>query len=201
MNKKLVDLLNKKDFRHISNYDEVIFIEESIDNVDFSKNENINYCDGVNYVNPGREINDDIARIYGVRKSGCPYNLEDFYSEVVCKISSDEELIKIIDETFKDKPVKVDYFWYHHMMNKEDRETITKALDELDYDTFIKYYKKYNSYGILNGIFSEEFNCFCPIVYLPDVASYIDENGEIQFLNILSKHNFYKITFSECECG
>ena len=49
------------------------------------------------------------------------------------------------------------------MMDDKDRKRIQKALDEHDFDTFIKYYKKYNSKGIQEGfIKKDEFNAFPP---------------------------------------
>ena len=87
------------------------------------------------------------------------------------------------------------------MMNNEDRKAIQKALDEHDFDTFVKYYKIYNSKGIKEGfIEKDEFNAFFPITYLPDTAVYFVDNVAY-YLNILTIDNFNRIIYSESECG
>lgn len=96
---------------------------------------------------------------------------------------------------------EVNYYWHHHMMSEKDRKTIQQALDNHDFITFIKYYKIYNSKGIQQGRFYKDINCFCPVVYLPDEASYKNEKGDLEFIDILDRDNFNKITFSESECG
>jgi hypothetical protein len=97
---------------------------------------------------------------------------------------------------------KVVYNWYHHMMPDKDRNKIYTYLDNNDYDNFIKMYKKYNSYGILNGIFLEELDTFCPIVYFPDHANVIDDAGNIiGIVDILNKTYFMTIDEWDCECG
>jgi hypothetical protein len=86
-------------------------------------------------------------------------------------------------------------------MSDTDRKKMYQILDNNNYDAFIKMYKKYNSKGIIDGIFLEEFNRFCPIVYFPSYAL-VEENGcIIDEIDILIKNNFEKITLWDCECG
>lgn len=93
------------------------------------------------------------------------------------------------------------YNWYHHMMPIEEQKEIEKSIKNKDFETFINFYKKYNSRGLLNGKIWEEFDSFCPVIYLPDTA-YVYENGKVkEEIDILERGNFNKITFSENECG
>ena len=40
------------------------------------------------------------------------------------------------------------------------------------------------------------------MIYLPDTISVYDSETEtIEYISILDKENFEKITYSECECG
>lgn len=99
---------------------------------------------------------------------------------------------------------EVNYYWYYHGLPFEDQEKISQAIQEKDFETFIFFYKKYNSQGILNGkiIEMDDVTFFCPIVYLPDRASYFNEvTQEIEYLYILQKENFEKITYNEREHG
>ena len=91
------------------------------------------------------------------------------------------------------------------MMPQECRERISKSIREHNFYDFINSYRFFNAHGIQEGIFYQETTSdpvsFCPIIYLPDTASYEDENGKIQYINILSEDTFNMITFEECECG
>ena len=93
------------------------------------------------------------------------------------------------------------YYWFHHMMPENERKYIEKIIDKKDYNAFINLYKEYTIKGINQGGFYEEFNCWCPIVYLPNsIAVY--ENGEwVKDVSALDKSEFEKIVYSECECG
>ena len=98
--------------------------------------------------------------------------------------------------------MKYVYYWYHHMIDSEEREEIQKTLNNKDFNAFIKCYKKYNSRGLFEGKFYEEFNSFIPLIYLPDTITVFDDKDKIlDCISILDKSNFEKITFSECECG
>jgi hypothetical protein len=55
-----------------------------------------------------------------------------------------------------------------------------------------------NSKGILEGYIDSEFNCFIPLIYLPD-SIYVPEQND--YISVLDRNNFNKITFSESECG
>jgi hypothetical protein len=97
---------------------------------------------------------------------------------------------------------KVYYYWYHHMMSNKDRNQVELAIKNKDFDTFINYYKAYNSLGLAQGRIIEEFNSFCPIVFFPSEAQVEDDNGNIlATIDILNKDNFMKIDESESECG
>ena len=93
------------------------------------------------------------------------------------------------------------YYWYHHMMPKKEREKIESALFNKDYFSFIELYKKYSIQAIKYGNYIEELEVWCPMVYLPDGISVWDDDTYIETISILDKNNFEKITFSECECG
>ena len=98
--------------------------------------------------------------------------------------------------------MNVDYHWYHHAMPNKDRENIQRCIDTLNYFDFLEYYKKYNAKGLQEAKYNEEFECLCPIVYLPKYAIEWDPALKIyKNINILERENFMKITFSECECG
>lgn len=99
---------------------------------------------------------------------------------------------------------EVNYYWYYHGLSFKEQEKISKAIQEKDFETFISFYKKYNSQGILNGKIIEMDGevFFCPITYLPNTASYFNEEiQDIEYLDILIKENFEKITHNEREHG
>ena len=95
------------------------------------------------------------------------------------------------------------YYWYHHMMPNDEREKIRTALDNKDYFTFIELYKKYSIKAIQCGEYWEEFECWCPMTFLPSQISVIENEDyeNITYVSILDKENFNKITYHECECG
>lgn len=95
------------------------------------------------------------------------------------------------------------YYWYHHMMPDKEREEISQTLKDKDYFRFIELYKKYTILAIKYGQYLEEFKSWIPMTYLPDQISVWDEDAEefIEFISILDRENFMKITYSECECG
>jgi len=99
---------------------------------------------------------------------------------------------------------EINYYWYHHMMPNKETEKISKSIKEHDFNKFIEFYKKWNSYGIANGkiINIDGDILFCPIIYLPSEASFLNETtNKIEYIDILNKDNFNKITYEECECG
>lgn len=101
---------------------------------------------------------------------------------------------------------EIKYFWYHHGMHKKDRESIQKVIENKDFYSFIFYYKIYNALGIEHGEIEYDednhgFDVFTPIIYLPDEASIWEGNIIKGRINILSRENFNKITFSESEHG
>ena len=94
------------------------------------------------------------------------------------------------------------YYWYHHMMPTEERKKISKTIQEKDYEGFIELYKEYSILAIKYGYYSEEFETWFPMIFLPDTITYWPEGAEKpEFLSILEKENFMKITYEECECG
>lgn len=99
---------------------------------------------------------------------------------------------------------EINYYWYYHMMPDDERNKISKSIKEHDFNKFIEFYRKWNSYGIIKGkiINMDGDIFFCPLVYLPDQASFLnEETDKIEYINILDKNNFDKITYEECECG
>lgn len=93
------------------------------------------------------------------------------------------------------------YYWYHHMMPIEERKKIEQALDNKNYFDFINLYKKYTIESIKLGKYYEEFQAWCPMVYLPDYISVWENNELIDHISILDKKNFDAITAHENECG
>lgn len=93
------------------------------------------------------------------------------------------------------------YYWYHHMMPDNERKEIEKALNEKDYFKFIDLYKKYSIEAIKYGQYIEEFQSWCPMIFLPDQISIWNGDNHEGYLSILDKENFEKITHHECECG
>lgn len=194
----LLNLLNTKDIRCIGNSEEVIFVDNY---EDYINKDNKNYCDGINLVINSEQVIDDISQLYCILKCGCYYNLSDYYSEKEF-YNNQETFFNKAKEEMAPRPVELTYYWYHHMMPSKDRKAIQKAIDSHDFETFISFYKKYNSQGIKDGyIEKNEFNSFIPIIYLPDQASFISNNNEVLFLNILEIDNFNRISYSESECG
>ena len=94
------------------------------------------------------------------------------------------------------------YYWYHHMMSEEERNKITKTITNKDYFTFIELYKEYSIKAIEYGEYYEEFSAWCPMTFLPDTISVYDSQTDTyDFVSVLDKENFEKISYSECECG
>lgn len=93
------------------------------------------------------------------------------------------------------------YYWNHHMIPEKERFKIKEAVDKKDYFSFINLYKKYSIKAIELGQYYEEFQSWIPMTFLPDKISVYDNDNFVEFLSILDKENFEKITFQECECG
>ena len=72
----------------------------------------------------------------------------------------------------------------------------------LDYFKFIELYKEYSIKAIQYGKYYEEFGTWFPMIFLPDIITVYDSDKEtFEYVSILDKENFEKITYSECECG
>lgn len=93
------------------------------------------------------------------------------------------------------------YYWYHHMMPKDERKNIEKVLDEKDYFEFLNLYKKYTIQAIKLGEYSEELQSWIPMIFLPNYISCWDGEDYLYDLPVLDKNNFEKITDYDCECG
>ena len=91
------------------------------------------------------------------------------------------------------------YYWYHHGIPYEEVEKIQECIDNHDFNTFIKFYKKYSIKAIECG----KFNEWIPMIFLPnDIAVFNKNNDEIiEYIDVLNKDNFNKITYSEYENG
>ena len=105
---------------------------------------------------------------------------------------------------------EVNYYWYHHMIPTSERKIISDTINNHDFEKFIELYKKYTIRAINNGqmiyIDNDKNNnsniIFCPMTFLPNEASiYNKETNTIEYIDILNKNNFMKITYEECECG
>lgn len=85
------------------------------------------------------------------------------------------------------------YYWYHHMMDEENRKAIQRCIDNKDFEGFMMWRRCLSEY---------EKNFPFDMVFLPPTAlAYEDEDSEPELIYILEKENFMKITFSESECG
>ena len=95
------------------------------------------------------------------------------------------------------------YYWYHHMMPQEEQKIIFEAIQNKDYNKFIELYKKYSILAIKCGKYYAEFESWIPMTYLPDSISVWDDDKVdfIEYISVLDKNNFMKITYTECECG
>ena len=94
------------------------------------------------------------------------------------------------------------YYWYHHMLPVEDQNKISKVIQSKDYFAFIKLYKEYSIKALQYGKYYEEFGCWMPMTFLPDsISVYDSETNNFEYVSVLKKENFEKITYSECECG
>ena len=69
------------------------------------------------------------------------------------------------------------YFWYHHMyISPAEQARINRAIREHDYDAFMQFYEWYQLNPLNN----------------PDGWVFFPE---------ISREDFEKITYCECECG
>lgn len=93
------------------------------------------------------------------------------------------------------------YYWYHHGMSQNDRQRIHEAIESHNFEVFISFYKKYTIQGIKNGFYSDEFDCWFPIVYFSNSITVFDGEEIVDDISIFDRENFNKITFNECENG
>ena len=93
------------------------------------------------------------------------------------------------------------YYWNHHMMPTTERQEIEKVLNNKDYFSFIELYKKYSIKAIEYGQYYKEFESWIPMTYLPSSISVWQDNQFIEYISILDRNNFNKITYHESECG
>lgn len=94
------------------------------------------------------------------------------------------------------------YYWYHHNeipLNTQIK--IHKAIERKDFDSFIKYYQKYNCLGIKQGFYHDELGIWVPVCYLPEQIAVFDNDEVVDYVSILEKSNFEKILLDECEWG
>lgn len=87
------------------------------------------------------------------------------------------------------KNITISYYWYDHCILRTTGEAniVQKAIEEHNYDSFMKIYNKYKDKTIL---------------YFPETATiYDDEDNFIGTINILNEQNFKLIDYSEYECG
>lgn len=84
----------------------------------------------------------------------------------------------------------------------EEQKKISAVIQNKDYFRFIELYKEYSIKAIQCGKYYEEFGTWCPMIFLPDIITVYDSDKEtFEYVSILEKENFEKITYSECECG
>lgn len=94
------------------------------------------------------------------------------------------------------------YYWYHHMIPDIERNKINKALIDKNYFDFIELYKTYKIKSVEYGQYDNNFSSWYPMTFLPSTISVYDNNTDtIDYISVLDKENFEKITHFECECG
>ena len=88
--------------------------------------------------------------------------------------------------------LNVTYCFYWHLNPNFPAQEIIEAINDKDYEKFMKYYEEWNTIGKKQGM-----------LYLPDDASVCAEKDYEHMVttNILNKHNFMQITHCEYECG
>lgn len=88
--------------------------------------------------------------------------------------------------------LNVTYDFYWHLNPNFPAEEIVKAINNKDYEQFMKYYEKWTAIGKKQGA-----------LYLPDEASVCagEDYKHMVTTNILNKNNFNQITHCEYECG
>ena len=88
------------------------------------------------------------------------------------------------------------------MIPIEEQNKISQVIQNKDYFSFIELYKEYSIKAIQYGKYYEELAAWCPMVFLPNMISVYDYNTDtFEYISVLEKENFEKITYSECECG
>ena len=93
------------------------------------------------------------------------------------------------------------YYWYHHMISSLEIEKIQASIENKKYFDFIELYKEYSIKAIKKGQYSEEFKTWIPMTFLPDSICVYEKDKIVDYISILDKENFEKITYAECECG
>ena len=101
------------------------------------------------------------------------------YDDIPEAFKNDERVLK---KTFDN--THITYFWYHGFYTAQQQITIRKALNEKDYDSFMKMYNL-NRRG------------------LPEEAAVFDENEDCLrcYIDITQKDNFLRITYEDSEAG
>ena len=92
--------------------------------------------------------------------------------------------------------IEVVYFWTDHLILRQngDAKKVTKAIEDGDYDTFMKYYNYYNyeyPYDNKGG----------STVFFPDRAAIFYKDEYVGDIDITKPLGFSMICFSEYECG
>ncbi len=147
------------------------------------------------------ESNDDLVEKTIELLDGNLYGIIDYLpnkyfrvKEYAMKIAGTEDtFFKLSDELKKDPDIQkawgingdcfeYTYYWYHGFYTKKEREAIREALENKDYDGFMKIY---------------ETNC----KGLPERISVWAEDTYIGDIDIRNKENFLKITYNESEAG
>lgn len=88
------------------------------------------------------------------------------------------------------------------MIPVEEQNRISSIIQNKDYFKFIELYKEYSIKAVQQGKYYEEFRTWLPMIFLPDIITVYDSDKEtFEYVSVLEKENFEKITYSECECG
>ena len=92
--------------------------------------------------------------------------------------------------------IEIVYYWFDHLILRQngDAVKVNNAIQNGDYNTFMKYYNYYNyEYKYDNNGGS--------IIFFPDVATIYYQDENIGYIDITNPIGFNMICYNEMECG
>lgn len=93
----------------------------------------------------------------------------------------------VLNEDLGNKEIQIVYYWYHHMLPSDKRNSIQRSIYEHDYELFKRWKYQLNSPNP-------------NMCYLPDEVYVYCGNDCIGSIP-MGEQAFSLITYSECECG